>query len=87
MTKSENFPVHWQEHDRFYELVQVCHHTFEISVMISDVLFDAINDLNYYLNEPAFADTYTPETRAKVQKLIEEMQPILAELDAIPTRQ
>lgn len=51
--------------------------------MISDVLFDAAADLDYYLNDRTFASIYTGPLRERLVKLRNEMDAIRAELDSI----
>ena len=49
--------------------------------MISDVLFEAVQEINYYLNEPTFAKAYNGDLRARIVKLRDEMDAMRTELD------
>ena len=53
--------------------------------MISKVLSDAVNEINYYLKASAFADCYVGEQRKRIQKLTTEMDALQKEIDASPT--
>jgi hypothetical protein len=53
--------------------------------MISDVLFDAKNDIEYYLNEPTFSDVYSDANlREQLNELMKNMEKIRVQLDALP---
>lgn len=53
--------------------------------MISDVLHEAVNEIDRYLNDPVFATSYTGELRDHIVKVRDEMHSLRAELDAPPT--
>lgn len=52
--------------------------------MISDVLADAAAELEPYLSDPSFAQTYADDIRHRVRRLQSEMTALAAELDAPP---
>ena len=52
--------------------------------MISDVLTDAAAELEPYLSDPTFTQTYSPDVRERVRRLQGEMAKLAAELDAPP---
>jgi hypothetical protein len=52
--------------------------------MVSDVLFDAVDGLRYYLKEPTFRDVYTGKLRKRIEHLVKEMESIRVELDCPP---
>ena len=52
--------------------------------MISDVLADAIDDLDYHLSNPAYVGTYQGRTRKQIAKLRDEMAYMVHVLDAPP---
>lgn len=52
--------------------------------MISDVLFESVERINVYLNNPVFNNCYSEEMRKKIINLTEEMSSILKELDTPP---
>lgn len=52
--------------------------------MISDVLFEAVEGLDYYLNEPVYDDIYSGELRAWILSLRSAMEDMRRELDNIP---
>lgn len=53
--------------------------------MISDVLFEAKEDIERYLHDPVYADVYTDENlRNRLNDLIVKMEEIRIELDAPP---
>jgi len=53
--------------------------------MISDVLFEMTNDLDHYLNDSLWDDTYTGDLRERILKLRDEAKQLLTELDTPPT--
>lgn len=52
--------------------------------MISDVLFEAVEAIDSYLNCPTFADVYKGELRDRIIKLRNEMETVCTELDTPP---
>lgn len=52
--------------------------------MISDVLSDAIDDIDRYLESPTFADTYCGELRQRIIELRDRMEAMRGELDNPP---
>jgi len=52
--------------------------------MISDALNEAIADLDYYLHDEHFGIYYTRQTRADLQKVVQDMMSILEILDTPP---
>jgi hypothetical protein len=52
--------------------------------MISDILSQAVVDLDHYLTDPNFADTYTGEVRERVVRLRDEAESLRAVLDTRP---
>lgn len=53
--------------------------------MISDVLFDAKNDIEYYLTEPNFSHVYSDaKLREQLHELIISMEKIRVQLDTVP---
>ena len=52
--------------------------------MISDVLFDAVRDLDHYLNDPDSAETYGGPVRERILVVRAEMDLLRATLDAPP---
>lgn len=53
--------------------------------MISDVLSDAVRNIKYYLTEPTYQTTYDGEMRAKLNKLLLDMDALRQELDTPPS--
>lgn len=53
--------------------------------MISDVLFDAASQLDYYLTDEVYASVYTGPLRERLTNLRAEMDAIRAELDRVPS--
>jgi hypothetical protein len=54
--------------------------------MISDVLFEALDDIRGYLDDPAFAEMYSGELRAEVERVMREMEALRETLDQPPPR-
>lgn len=52
--------------------------------MVSDVLFQAVQDLDHYLNDPVFANVYGGALRERLLRLRKEMQDIRMMLDSPP---
>ena len=52
--------------------------------MISDVLFDAREDIKRMLNDPVYMKFYGPEMRRQLEALCEEMERIRKEIDGPP---
>ncbi len=52
--------------------------------MISDVLTDAMNKSKEYLDDPAFAGAYSGKLRDDIQRVLEQMEKLRAELDLPP---
>ncbi len=53
--------------------------------MISDVLFDAVKRVDYYLDDPTFDHTHEGEFRERVIKLRNETEAMVVELDTPPS--
>lgn len=49
--------------------------------MVSDVLFEASTQIQYYLSNPTFADTYVGDIRSKIARLVQDMDSLRQELD------
>lgn len=54
--------------------------------MISDVLSEAVFDIDYYLENAAFRDTYTGKMRQRIVDVRNEMNEIRKALDKFPTK-
>jgi hypothetical protein len=53
--------------------------------MISDVLFDAIEEIRRYRTDPVFAESYAdPELSARLDRLVADMDAMRAFLDTPP---
>ena len=52
--------------------------------MVSDVLFEAVEGLRYYLKQPTFKDVYTGKFRTRIEKLVTEMEAMRVVLDTPP---
>jgi hypothetical protein len=52
--------------------------------MISDVLFEAITDIEAYLANPVFDTVYERDLRVRIYSLLAHMDSIRAELDTPP---
>jgi hypothetical protein len=52
--------------------------------MISDALSDAITDIDWYLNNPTYPNTYSGSLRERILKLRNDMGEMLRELDTPP---
>jgi hypothetical protein len=52
--------------------------------MISDVLSDAIDEIQRYLNDPAFSRVYSGDLRDEIKRVIEQMERLRAKLDRLP---
>ena len=50
--------------------------------MVSDVLHDAVLEIERYLNEPAFAKCYEGNIRIQIQTLVAAMDALRCTLDA-----
>jgi hypothetical protein len=53
--------------------------------MISDVLSDAVDRIREYLDDPVYATVYSGELRERIERLVQQMDRIRAELDLPPT--
>lgn len=53
--------------------------------MISDVLSDAVDQIREYLTDPVFAEAYSGKVRVKIERVVEKMEELRAELDQHPT--
>jgi len=49
--------------------------------MISDVLFDAVMEIEQYLENRIYNDTYEGETREEINKLVLDMKRMICKLD------
>jgi len=49
--------------------------------MISDVLSEAISDIEDYLNDPVYVPVYYGEIRTRLFKLVKDMDKMRKELD------
>jgi hypothetical protein len=54
--------------------------------MISDVLFEALNDIRGYLDDPVFAKAYSGELRAEIERVLAAMEALRERLDQPPHR-
>lgn len=54
--------------------------------MISDTLFEAAEEIRNYLTDATFRDAYQGETRARIDRLLDEMRALRLALDAPPDR-
>jgi hypothetical protein len=52
--------------------------------MISDVLAEAVEAIDSYLNDPTFERTYAGEVRTKIVTMRMQMDEVRAELDRPP---
>ena len=52
--------------------------------MISDVLSDAIAEIQRYLNDPVFSSVYPRNLRDEIERVVEQMEKLRAELDRPP---
>lgn len=52
--------------------------------MISDVLSEAVDEIDRYLSDEVFADVYTGDLRARIVAVRNEMEKIRVELDTPP---
>jgi hypothetical protein len=52
--------------------------------MISDVQFEAPDDIRGYLDNPAFAEKYSGELRAEIERVLAEMEVLRERLDQPP---
>ena len=55
--------------------------------MISDVLADAIAEIDAYLGDPSFADVYQGALRTRILLVRQAMEDIREELDTPPSAQ
>ncbi len=49
--------------------------------MISDVLFDAVQEIDRYLNDPTFKEVYSGRLRGRIIELRDAMNAMRIELD------
>jgi hypothetical protein len=54
--------------------------------MISDVLFEAHENIRSYLDDPVFADVYSGELRAEIERVMRTMDALRQRLDQPPPR-
>jgi hypothetical protein len=54
------------------------------NTMISDVMFEAVSEIDRYLTTPTFDGAYRGRLRAKIVKLRDEMEYIRLVLDSVP---
>ena len=54
--------------------------------MISDTLFEAVEEIRRYLKEPVFSTTYTGNLRRQIEKVTAEMEAIRILLDMPPKK-
>jgi ribosomal protein L30E len=54
--------------------------------VISDVLFDAVAEIDAYLKSPVYTGVYQGETREAIEALREAMARMVLVLDDVPTR-
>jgi hypothetical protein len=54
--------------------------------MISDVLSEAHEGVRSYLDDPVFADVYSGELRAEIERVLAEMEALRQRLDQPPRR-
>lgn len=52
--------------------------------MISDVLSEAVQDINRYLEDPVFAGAYSGAMTRRIKACVSEMEAILRALDTQP---
>jgi hypothetical protein len=52
--------------------------------MISDVLVEAYDQIQEYLNTPEFADVYAGKLRDEIERLLKQMDTVRSELDRLP---
>ena len=52
---------------------------------ISDVLFETVENLDHYLNDPFYDDWYEGELRARIVRLRDEAKALVVELFTPPT--
>jgi hypothetical protein len=52
--------------------------------MISDVLADALTEMQQYLNDPTYDRVYSGELRAEIERVMAEMQSLRERLDRLP---
>ena len=54
--------------------------------MISDVLFQAVSEMDCYLNDPVLGKAYTGEMRKDIGLLRDQMVQIISRLDTPPQK-
>jgi hypothetical protein len=54
--------------------------------MISDVLFEALDDIRGYLDDSVFAEMYSGELRAEIERVVAQMEALRERLDQPPPR-
>lgn len=52
--------------------------------MISDVLFESVEEIRRYLSDPAFRQAYVGEDRKEIEALVAQMEGIRIKLDTPP---
>jgi hypothetical protein len=52
--------------------------------MISDVLSEAYLQIQSYLDDPVYAEVYSGELRAEIERVMGEMQSLRERLDRLP---
>ncbi len=52
--------------------------------MISDVLFEAVEQIDQYLNDPGYDDMYSGDLRKRIMSLREKMDAVRVALDTPP---
>ena len=52
--------------------------------MISDTLAEALWEMQRYLNDPAFSQTYSGTLRTEIERVMEAMESLRAKLDQPP---
>lgn len=68
------------------DAVAACAYCKEENQMISDVLFQAREDIQSYLDEPTYAEVYSGELRAEIEHVMAAMASLLQKLDRPPTQ-
>jgi hypothetical protein len=54
--------------------------------MIADVLSEAHAHIQSYLGDPIYAETYSGELRAEIERVMAEMESLRQKLDRPPTQ-
>lgn len=52
--------------------------------MISDTLFDAVQEIDRYVNDPVFRDAYQGELRTRILLVRNAMEDLRDELETVP---